>query len=121
MSLAPAGPHPNPLPKGEGDLYSFGVVGYHDPARGDSRIAPVRDSRGCGGSRPSLFRERDMFSGQSSMRVAAGTPRYENRGAGWWVRSRGICAASPPPGFRPRIGVRRMLLRERRSGVAVWT
>ena len=28
MSLAPAGPHPNPLPKGEGDLYSFGVVGH---------------------------------------------------------------------------------------------
>ena len=70
MSLAPAGPHPNPLPKGEGDLYSFGVVGYHDPARGDSRIAPVRDSRGCGGSRPSLFRERDMVPDQSLMPAA---------------------------------------------------
>ncbi len=28
MSLAPAGPHPNPLPKGEGDLDSFGAVGH---------------------------------------------------------------------------------------------
>ena len=78
MSLAPAGPHPNPLPKGEGDLYSFGVVGYHDPARGDSRIAPVRDSRGCGGSRPSLFSERNMVPDQSLVPAGAGTPRYEN-------------------------------------------
>ena len=94
-------PHPNPLPKGEGDLDSFGAGGHDDPALADSRIGPTRDSRGCGGSRPSLFRERDMLPDHSSMPVAAGTPRYENEA--WSLEVFGCHGRHPSPldsGFR---------------------
>ena len=50
-----------------------------------------------------------LFSYQSLMPAAAGTPRYEN-----WHRPH-------PSGFRRRIGVWGVLSPERRSGVAVWT
>ncbi len=48
------------------------------------------------------------FSCQLLMPATAGTPRYEYA-AGCWQRLCAICATSPPPGFRPLIGVRGML------------
>ena len=80
--------------------------GHDDPAWGDSRIAPTRDSCGCSGIRPSLIRERDMLPGQSLVPVAAGPPRYEKREL--WVGTAnwdgGFCHAAPRPqrGTSPR-------------------
>ena len=125
-------PHPNPLTKRRGRFgsFSFGAVGhfaggnriwpwlrpqatssgwgvgYDDPAWGDSRIAPTRDSCGCSGIRPSLIRERDMLPDQSLVPVAAGPPRYEKREL--WVGTAnwdgGFCHAAPRPqrGTSPR-------------------
>ena len=80
--------------------------GHDDPAWGDSRIAPTRDSCGCSGIRPSLIRERDMLPDQSLVPVAAGPPRYEKREL--WVGTAnwdgGFCHAAPRPqrGTSPR-------------------
>ena len=75
--------------------------GHDDPAWGDSRIAPTRDSCGCSGIRPSLIRERDMLPGQSLVPVAAGTPRYENWRELWVGRQRNWDGGSLPCGRTP--------------------